>query len=168
MQPDFGEGPLAMDRGDGNSERFTDLRDGQAAKETQLNDLALAWIEPLQFTEGFVHAGQIDLARFVKFSGELQPILAAALFAAARDRVIRQGLAHRARENSQEMRAIFPQGIRLIFQTQESLMDESRPLERVPQSLAPEIDFRQAKQLVVISPDHLVERPGNSRRRRWS
>ena len=67
-----------MNGGDGNAERFTDLGHRKAAKETQLNDLALTRIEPLQFAERLIHAGQIDLARFVEFRGELQPIFAAA------------------------------------------------------------------------------------------
>src|ERR1044071_8332826 len=105
MQPDLGQGPLALHRGHRNPEGGADFGHRQSAEETQLDDLALPRIESLQFPKRFVYAHDIDLARFVKFRGKLQAIVAAALLAVSRDRVIRQGLAHGAREDSQKMSA---------------------------------------------------------------
>src|SRR4051812_24424301 len=100
MEPDFGERPLTLDGGHRNFHGDADLRDRESAKEAQLYDLALPRIESFQFPECLIHANHVDLPGFVEFRGELQAIVPAALLSVPRDRVIRQGLAHRARENS--------------------------------------------------------------------
>ena len=96
-----------------------------------------------QFAQRLVHSRYIDRARFVEFRGELQAIFSAAFLPVAGNRIIRQGLAHRARENSQEMRAIFPRSSRLIFQAQKSFVDEGGPLEGMVGSFSPKVDLGQ-------------------------
>src|SRR3954464_11470074 len=129
MEPDLGERPLTLDGGHRNFHGVAALRDRESAKEAQLHDLALPRIEPFQFPEYLIHADYIDFAGFVEFRGEFQAIVPAAFLSAPRDRVIRQGLTHRARKNSQEMSAIFPRRSLLMLEPQKSFVDESGALE---------------------------------------
>src|SRR4051812_30697679 len=114
MQPYLRERPLSMDGRCRNSECRADLRYGKAAKEAQLDDLALARIEFFQFTQRLIYARQIDVPGFVEFGREFQAVFAAAFLSRASDGVIGQGLAHGTREDAEEMGAIFPGGIRLV------------------------------------------------------
>src|SRR5437762_14250251 len=90
--------------------------------------------------------------------------MATASLPAPSDGVIRQRLSHRARETSHKMRAIIPRHVPLIFPPQEGFVDERGALEGVVRSFSAEVDFREAKQLVVVGPNHFVERFGSIRR----
>src|SRR2546425_9870848 len=76
-QPGAGHFPIALDCSMPDAHDFSGLFDGKPAKETQLNDAFLLWIERCQLFQRFVKCQQIDRRLFDKLfrAGDRESLL---------------------------------------------------------------------------------------------
>ena len=82
--------------------------------------------------------------------------LAATLGGPARFGVIDQNLAHQTRGGAEEMGAVLPIDLTLVYQPQKSLVNKSRRLERVAGPLTAQVAARQKAQLIVDERRQLI------------
>ena len=61
MQPDASRGPVAVDRGTRNPQRFGYFRRGHSAEELHLHDLPLALIDSRQFIQSVVKSKKLGI-----------------------------------------------------------------------------------------------------------
>jgi len=83
---------------------------------------------------------------------------AAALPVVPRSRVIDENAAHEARGQRQEMCAILPADAAKVDEPNESLVDESRCLQRVIVTLAAHLDAGETAEFLMNDRDQFVER----------
>jgi hypothetical protein len=158
-QPRPGQAPITFDGHGRNAYDFSDLFDGQTAEVAQLDDLALPRIEALQTPQRFVEGNQVYLRRRREMIGVVKRDalgLAATLGGPARFGVIYQDLAHQTRGGAEEIGAVLPIDLTLVYQSQKSLVNKSRRLERVAGPLTAQVAARQTAQLVVDERRQLI------------
>jgi hypothetical protein len=116
-------------------------------------------INALQMSQRFVESDQIYL---LSRGGRIDIIERDALGAAAsfggpaRFGVIDQNLAHQPRGGAEEMGAVLPVNMALVYQPQKSLVNQSRRLERVAGTLTAQKSARQAPQFIVNERRQLI------------
>jgi hypothetical protein len=76
-----------------------------------------------------------------------------------RARVVNEDAAHHLRGDAEEVRAVLPLHLRLVYQTHVSLVDERGRLERVPDALLAQVARGEAPQLAVDDGQQVVQNP---------
>ena len=161
VEPGTRKAPVAFDGRRRELQDFRNLVGGQAAKEFQLDDPALARIDGAESVERLVQdedvhllspRGSLDVAQ-----GNL-PHVPPALAGGVVARMVDENPPHHDHGESDELRPVLPVDVPLIDQPKVGLVDERGGLERVVAPLAEEIPSGQPAQLVVHEREHLVPR----------
>src|SRR5262249_51192924 len=116
-------------------------------------------IEALQILERLVQGDQVY---FTSRRGTIDIVerdalgLASSFGGPARFGVIDQNLAHQPRGGAEEVGAVLPIDLALVYQPQKSLVNQSRRLERVARTLTAQKPTRQAPQFIVDERRQLI------------
>jgi hypothetical protein len=144
--------PIPLDRPLGDTEYVCRLLDGQAAEDSELDDLSLPRIERRQLIQDLIDEEQfvgtaVRIGQHV-FNVQLRASRRAALRVRGA-RVVDENPAHRACGHGVEVRTALPVDRRPADDPQVDLADECRRLQRVARSLGVELlDCRTMQSLV--------------------
>jgi hypothetical protein len=142
VEPSFGDTPIAFDGFWGDAQHRSRLVHGQAAKETQFDDLTLSRVQFSEAMQSGVHLKQLGrLFRrknkaFVK-RNDWPPT--ATLFSQVSAGVIDQNVPHDLGGNREEVRTILPTRRGLLHQSQVGFVDECGGLQSMVHSFAPHV-----------------------------
>jgi hypothetical protein len=151
--------PVAIGGGFRDPQRLSRFVNGQARKEAQFNDLALADIQPSQIVQGIVEGNQLQAALPRQIDGFIQRQhlrAAPAFIALLRPGVVHQDAAHHLTADGEEMGAVLPLGLLLIHQAKPRFVDQGRALQGVVAALAAEMAMSQPTQLAINQRRKLV------------
>lgn len=158
QQPGATEGPVALEGGKGDAERFGCLRLCEPGEESQLNHACGPRIYLLEPLERFVQFQQILITRFrqpVHFGQCELYALAAALFGLPVPRMIDEDASKLPGGHGEKMRPILPLN-RCVQQFEEQLIDEGSRLKRMVGTLPAQVAGGDASQLLIHGRDQLV------------
>jgi hypothetical protein len=133
-EPRFGHAPLSFYCPRRNIQDLTDFFVGQAAKEAQFDDLALARIEGEEIFQRVVERDQIDApfrGRRERFVEREFVATASAFFRAMGASVIHEDATHHLGGDSEKMGPVLPGGGALIDEAQIRFVDETGGLQRM-------------------------------------
>ena len=160
VEPGLRHAPLALDRRGADAEDFGRLLHGESAEESKLDNLHLLRVYLGEEVQGVVSGDEVHvaLARNVYVLVERELLeLAAALLGLVRARVVYEYAAHHLRGDAEEVRAVLPLNLRLVYEAHVSLVYERRGLQGVPDALAPQVARRELAKLAVDDGQKLVE-----------
>ena len=134
---------------------------GQAAKELELDDSALARIDRGELIERVLEGDEIYIlrrARLIRVAERNFLYVAAAFAGGMLARVVHENAPHHDRCETDELRAVPPVHLPLVDQPKVRLVDERGRLERVIVPLAKQIRGGEPAQLVVHERQYLIAR----------
>src|SRR5688572_32966104 len=156
VEPRARHRPMPLHRGRGSLQRFGNLRNGQPAKITQLDDLGLLRIARGELLERGIECQHVNATgtgwrvtgnhRFIQ-----RDLLgaAAALLGVARAGALHEDLPHRQRRNGEEVRAVLPRLVFFLAQSQKRFVDQGGGLQRLARPLVAQVVGREPPQLVI-------------------
>src|SRR5215207_9507907 len=160
VEPSLRHAPLALDRGGADAEDFGRLLYRESAEESKLDNLHLLRVYLGEQVQGVVQGDEVHvaLARNVYVLVERELLeLAAALLGLVRARVVYEYAAHHLRGDAEEVRAVLPLNLRLVYEAHVRLVDERSGLQGVADALAPQVARRELAQLAVDDRQKVVE-----------
>ena len=159
-QPGAREGPVPHHRAGRNFQNIGSLFDAETAKESQLDDIALAFIDGFEMFQRIIERNHVprlllrQCPEVIKRTCTIVP----PRFAKLRLRASSTRICRIKRGDPEEMRAVLPGGRCLIDQAQISLINQRRSLEDVTGAFAPHVLVRQSVQLVINQKRQVLQR----------
>ena len=144
-----------------DAHRFRGFFNGEPAKETQFNSVAVLWIERRQSLQRIVERYQIEIrfaADAIRRADGKPQRLSSPFRGAAFSRVVDKDVAHHLCRHAKELRAVAEARGLLVYKSQVDFIYERSGLKRVIGSLASQVFLRKAAQFAVDQRHQLIER----------
>jgi len=173
-QPHLRELPVAKHGLGGHVQGLGDFLRAQSSKEAQLDDLALAFVDPGERTQRIVQRHEVALCHLRHVLLVERDVLdtGAAFGSLPLTREVDQDPAHQPRRPAQKVRAVVPTHTLQIDQTEIALVDQAGDLQRMSDWFAPQVpaghlaqfrvhQWRHDRECVFIAPAPGVEQRGD-------